>query len=142
MLSFQSKKTTDGSYLDRMPKEVVQSLNLLDSKKTTLQSSKSAAPNEKRRNVMSRAVRSGGAGLLHSSMVASNTVTSPSPGQYDNFKLFYDRSKQRCFTIGKKFQEPKGDARPGPANYDTRERRFATLGGAGTRSGHKYSFGT
>ena len=31
------------------------------------------------------------------------TVKTPSPGQYDNFKTFFDRGKRRNFTIGKKF---------------------------------------
>ena len=69
-------------------------------------------------------------------------LKTPSPGQYDNFKTFFDQGKLRKFTIGKKFAPAKKPKMPGPANYDTRQVLFATRGGSGNHSGQKWSFGT
>jgi len=75
-----------------------------------------------------------------SAMVGKNT---PAPGNYDNFKTFFDRSKNRCFTIGKKLNlRSKAGELPGPANYDTRGNHFATQGGAGSSTGKYWTFGT
>ena len=42
----------------------------------------------------------------------------------------------RSFTIGKKFDVQSNMANmPGPANYDTREKLFATYGGTGSSTG-------
>ena len=60
---------------------------------------------------------------------------TPSPGQYDNFKAFEDRSKLRSYTIGQKFKPLKTQTQPGPANYDTRGVKYATQGGTGTNTG-------
>ena len=83
--------------------------------------------------------RSGTKGDLKAALLMGVT---PSPGQYDNFKAFEDRSKLRSFTIGQKFRPAKTSAHPGPANYDTRGGKFATQGGTGSNTGQQWSFGT
>ena len=83
-----------------------------------------------------------GAGQHRAPIDSLVNVHSPSPGQYDNFKTFYDRGKRRNFTIGKKFAAPKQPLMPGPANYDTRQVLFVTRGGSGNHGGQKWSFGT
>ena len=60
---------------------------------------------------------------------------SPSPAHYDNFKAFFDRGKQRSFTIGRKFKKSDVNSGPGPAGYNTRGKTFSTNGGTGSSTG-------
>ena len=67
--------------------------------------------------------------------VIIDSKQTPSPGQYDNFKLMFDRSKQRVCTMHAKFKPTKSAYMPGPANYETRSNKFSTMGGAGSSTG-------
>ena len=67
---------------------------------------------------------------------------NPSPAQYDNFNSYFDKSKQRSFTIGKKFETAKSPQRPGPANYNTRQNVAFSRGGQGSSTGQKWTFGS
>lgn len=68
--------------------------------------------------------------------------TTPSPGHYDNFKIFQDRSKMRSYSLGKKLQSIRSMKSPGPGNYEIRDNSFSTTGGAGSSTGQRWTFGT
>ena len=56
---------------------------------------------------------------------------TPSPGHYDNFQIFQDRSKMRSYSLGKKLNAVRSLNTPGPGNYETtRANSFSTRGGA------------
>ena len=111
----------------QMSRQEVLSVQLLERKKTLSPSKSLGTTGNRRRRTTQNLNEINEENTLEEG-VRIFSVKSPCPTKYDNFKEFFDRSKHRKFTIGKgkKFAPIKSPSMPGPANYDTRSRHFAT----------------